>query len=162
MGQSAAVGWSKPEDGSRTSLPYGDQSFDDLQRLASERSLALTRRQGLLQADKASLVSLLTAYDAGMQAASGKTGTCDEILATCEWERQVSGDTMLVAEQVITAPGPKGMDIGGTFVKVALTFPKDDPMCSLPESFGMTGRTRPDLEFDFCLGGGTVMQRGPG
>jgi len=158
MGQRAIVGWSKSEDDSRTSLPYGDQSFDDLQRLASERSLALTRRQGLLQADKASLVSLLKAYDAGMQAAGGKTGTCDEILATCEWERQVSGDEMLVAEQVITAPGPKGMDIGGTLVKVALTFPKDDPMCSLPESFGMTGRTRPDLEFDFCLGGGTGYQ----
>lgn len=57
-------------------------------------------------------------------------------------------------EQILDAPGPKGADIGGSLVKTVLALPQDwaDEQ-RFPEKFGMTGRTRQDLEFDFDFEG---------
>lgn len=52
-------------------------------------------------------------------------------------------------------PGPKGLDIGGTLAKIVLALPAGTEAEHLyPEKFGLTGRTRYDLEFDFELGDG--------
>lgn len=61
----------------------------------------------------------------------------------------------LVLQQILEAPGPKGLDIGGTLAKIVLALPAGTESKHVyPPKFGLTGRTRYDLEFDFDLGDG--------
>jgi type II pantothenate kinase len=153
MGQTHVVTSAKqrPED------QYHDFSTEQLQGLAVARNLAVTRRQGLLQADRATLLSLLRAYDTGLQAGSRDCSpACSEPSEPSSGPRKLNYGESTFEQEVLDAPGPKGVDIGGTLVKVVLALPKRyNERFVIPDTFGATGRTRPDLEFDFQLGRGT-------
>lgn len=143
---------------------YSSFRSDELEHLAIQRGLGTRRRSGLLEADRATLIALLKAYDAGALAANtannvyryggGPDGNRGYTSHRCEgpaafediadWCRS---DLEVVA-QILDAPGYKGVDIGGTLWKLALALPEDvEAEHRYPKEFGTTGRTRPDLDF---------------
>mmetsp|Transcript_126042 Transcript_126042/g.199809 ORF Transcript_126042/g.199809 Transcript_126042/m.199809 type:complete len:527 (-) Transcript_126042:275-1855(-) len=147
MGQSHFVGGSSEED-----LAYRGYSTQELQQIAVDRNLDATRRQGLLQADRATLLALLKAYDTGLQAANGLSSPdCSDFDESCWHVGRATGSDDSVEQRILDYDCHKGADIGGTLIKVALALPNESDFKSFPDTFGATGRTRPDLAFDFEL-----------
>eukprot|EP00929_Paragymnodinium_shiwhaense_P060252 TRINITY_DN30112_c0_g1_i1.p1 TRINITY_DN30112_c0_g1~~TRINITY_DN30112_c0_g1_i1.p1 ORF type:complete len:559 (+),score=96.66 TRINITY_DN30112_c0_g1_i1:152-1828(+) len=143
---------------------YSARSYADLQSLALDRGLALTRRQCMLQLDRSTFIDLLHAYDAGVASVCEKNGLEPEPeRVTRTFSRQFSCGSQkdsnpmsddVVVSDILDAPGVKGVDIGGSLIKIVLALPKQSEEDHFyPESFGTTGRSRPDLEFDFPFAG---------
>mmetsp|Transcript_58509 Transcript_58509/g.110132 ORF Transcript_58509/g.110132 Transcript_58509/m.110132 type:complete len:531 (+) Transcript_58509:86-1678(+) len=134
----------------RSDAGYKSRSYDDLLTLANQRGLGRTRRRGLLQADRSTLIALLDAYDIGADAASGKMppqATGQRATANLSSYPSCSSD-LEVIHRMIEAPCIKGLDIGGTLVKMVLALPREVANeHRYPASFGLSGRTRHDLEF---------------
>mmetsp|Transcript_61582 Transcript_61582/g.198293 ORF Transcript_61582/g.198293 Transcript_61582/m.198293 type:complete len:535 (+) Transcript_61582:105-1709(+) len=146
-------------------VQYGACSLEDLQRLAVGRGLLPElRRAGSAHrgavVDEPTLIALLKAYDAGAQAALRGQATEGPPPGHPQPRRGCSGTApnspdAAVVQAILSAPGPKGVDIGGSLVKMVLALPRGeaDGRSRFPEAFGATGRTRYDLEFEFELGG---------
>jgi pantothenate kinase len=124
----------------------------------------------LLEADRATLIALLKAYDAGALAADttnnkfGYGGGAESSKAPAGYwydgpsSFEVAADwyrsDLEVVAQILDAPGYKGCDIGGTLWKLVLALPENvEADHRYPDEFGTTGRTRPDLDF-VCEWGG--------
>lgn len=138
----------------RSDAGYRSRSYDDLLTLANERGLGRTHRRGLLQADRSTLIALLDAYDIGADAASGKLPPqASGKRATAKFSSNASCSPDLdVVHRIIEAPCIKGLDIGGSLVKMVLALPKAVANeHRYPASFGLSGRARHDLEFSCDL-----------
>jgi pantothenate kinase len=151
-------------------LRYSAYTSSELRLLAGERGLAkqCRRRGGLLEADRVTLIALLKAYDAGVSAAwaggsdkvtsNFEAGPYEETSAGYWYEglRQVDAD-LEVVQKILNAPGPKGVDIGGTLWKVVLAIPGTlDTGCRDLDSTSMVRR---DLDFQCELDGGSYNLR---
>eukprot|EP00403_Amphidinium_massartii_P015546 CAMPEP_0178415210 /NCGR_PEP_ID=MMETSP0689_2-20121128/23435_1 /TAXON_ID=160604 /ORGANISM="Amphidinium massartii, Strain CS-259" /LENGTH=512 /DNA_ID=CAMNT_0020036525 /DNA_START=79 /DNA_END=1617 /DNA_ORIENTATION=- len=123
----------------------------ELQHLVVRRGLAQTRGGGMFQADRSTLIALLKAYDAGAEAATGVSASGHRRMAS---NGSPCGETDAdVIQRILCSPGPKGVDIGGTLVKTVLALPRESASDHIyPETFGMTGKTRHDLEFEYQVG----------
>mmetsp|Transcript_23421 Transcript_23421/g.43103 ORF Transcript_23421/g.43103 Transcript_23421/m.43103 type:complete len:523 (-) Transcript_23421:134-1702(-) len=134
----------------RCSQRYGTCTTVELQQLVVKRGLVQTRGGGLFQADRPTLIALLKAYDTGAEAAGigghGASGRSNSL------QNGAESDTDVI-QRILCAPGPKGVDIGGTLVKTVLSLPREVAGEHVyPEAFGMTGKTRPSLEFEYQVG----------
>jgi len=106
------------------------------------------------------LLALLRAYDAGARSAANEgaapegTGPAEASALGGHGQPRYPPEAAVV-RRILDAPGPRGVDIGGSLVKLALALPKGEAYGKngFPEFFGATGRTRYDLELDFELGG---------
>jgi len=169
MGQQQGVPCCNPHD-----LRYAACSSSELRHLVGERGLGkqCRRRGGLVEADRATLIAILKAYDAGVVAARGRAFSGDE--AACDKANE-QGDMPLdywcqdqekprsdleVVQQILNAPGPKGVDIGGTLWKVVLAMPCElEEECRYATEFGVTSLTRHDLDFQCEFAGQSYMLR---
>lgn len=128
----------------------------ELRALIVDRRLQPPRRKSGCATDRSTLISMLRAYDVGLLAAEGADTDACEQRGLMNRQRSVLSDAELpcdsagVVSNILDSPGPKGLDIGGTLAKVAIALPADVAHChGFPDVFGLTGRTRGDLEFPF-------------
>eukprot|EP00747_Dinoflagellata_sp_TGD_P162058 gnl/TRDRNA2_/TRDRNA2_179234_c0_seq1.p1 gnl/TRDRNA2_/TRDRNA2_179234_c0~~gnl/TRDRNA2_/TRDRNA2_179234_c0_seq1.p1 ORF type:complete len:510 (-),score=92.54 gnl/TRDRNA2_/TRDRNA2_179234_c0_seq1:602-2131(-) len=127
---------------------YGSCELAKLQNMILERGLARTRRGGLLKTDRRTLIAILKAYDMGAQAAFDIQRPCEMAHGRGPEASTSSTADDMVIQTLIDAAGFKGLDIGGTLVKLVIALPlESEDENRYPESFGKTGRTRYDLEF---------------
>lgn len=110
------------------------------------------------------LVALLRAYDAGARstatpAGKGDRGPGPTGRGAGRGRSTGPGQGLLpdaaVARRILDAPGHRGVDIGGSLVKMVLAIPREEAYSkyTFPETFGASGRTRFDLELECELGG---------
>lgn len=164
--QGGVIGADALVDPRDASTPYGTLTVEELRRLADERGLPASSFKGIAT-EQPMLMALLKAFDAGARSATATSGaetdggkeprghgaaggrSCN---ASCE--PSVPPDATVV-RRILDAPGPRGVDIGGSLVKMVSALPREEAYGknAFPESFGATGRTRYDLELECKLGG---------
>jgi len=134
---------------------YASYSTLDLQRRAAEFGLKVPRLKG--QAHKREmLIAMLRAHDAGKRSATYRPLLQQDLQLQRDSEKGSETPSFCdesVVQEMLDAPWLKGMDIGGTLVKMVIALPAEAASRRFPATFGATGRTRNDLDLKLELGG---------
>jgi len=159
MGQLHSEDYKGDENGDSAKLEpetsYADKDLAELQRLVSERGLAMPQCAEGLGPSRTVLTTLLLAYDAGVSAAGGALptqGSADQDRRARK--AKICPSALKVLQRIRDSPGHMGVDIGGTLVKMAIALPAAIASeYNFPSMFGQSGRTHNHLEFNICVSG---------
>lgn len=151
---------------------YEACSTEELHRLVEQRGLSSTISPRAKAVDRILLAAMLRAYDAGVKSTSQDEASTDATsldTATIESVSSCSSQGLTISccppdvkvvQRILDAPVLKGVDIGGTLVKMVLALPhEEEDMYRFQETFGATGHTRYDLEMAVELGGRPYLLR---
>jgi len=131
---------------------YESYGTSDLQRRAAEIGLKVPRQKGQAQ-KREMLIAMLRAHDAGKRSAAYRPLLRQDLQPQRDSEQGSETPSFSVVQEMLAAPWLKGMDIGGTLVKMVIALPAEAASGRFPATFGATGRTRNDLELKLELGG---------